>query len=295
VLTEYLRQATGSLGSHILKALVQAGRFNVTVLARAPLKENPSGAQVKVVDFESTLALTAALEGQDALVDATSVPDPTFALRLMDAAVAARVYRIIPAEFSGDPKNSKARSLPPFAGKAKAFEYLQKLASTSSLTWTLISNNAFLDWGLRTAFLGIDLQKKSIEYLNDGNMTIPYTTLSSVGIAVANALGQPEETKNRICYICNAQMTQRELANRARQALGEDGWQAEDLDMGAELQKAMDELQAGRVTFEVIRDIIRFSISTPGYVQKFEQTDNELLGVRAMDYKEIEDLIRGIA
>ena len=90
-------------------------------------------------------------------------------------------------------------------------------------------------------------------------------------------------------------MTQRELANRARQALGEDGWQAGYLDMGAKLRKAMNELQAGRVTFEVICDIIRFSISTPGYVQKFEQTDNDLLGVRAMDDKEIEDLIRGIA
>jgi uncharacterized protein YbjT (DUF2867 family) len=116
-----------------------------------------------------------------------------------------------------------------------------------------------------------------------------------VGTAVANALGNPEATKNRVCCICNVQMTQRELVARARCALGEEGWRVEDLDMEAVLRAAMGELQAGRVTFEVIRDIIRFSISTPGYAARFEQTDNELLGVRAMGEEEIEDLIREIA
>lgn len=250
---------------------------------------------MKVVDFESASALEAALQGQDALVDATSVPDASFAIRLMDAAAAAGVYRLIPAEFSADPSNSKTRSLPPFAGKARAFEHLQELANTGSLTWTAISNNAFLDWGLRTAFLGIDIQNRSIEYFNNGNVVVPYTTLASVGTAVANALGKPEATKNKICYICNVQMTQRELAARARRALGKDGWRVEDLDMEAVLRAAMGELQAGRVSFEVIRDMIRFSISTPGYAARFEQTDNELLGVRAMGEEEIEDLIREIA
>jgi hypothetical protein len=152
---------------------VQAGRFNVTILARKSPTEDPSGARVKVVDFESAPALEAALQSQDALVDATSVPDASFAIRLMDAAAAAGVYRLILAEFSADPSNSKTRSLPSFAGKAEAFEHLQELANTSSLTWTAISNNAFLDWGLRTAFLGIDIQTKSIEYFNSGNTAIP--------------------------------------------------------------------------------------------------------------------------
>jgi len=180
-------------------------------------------------------------------------------------------------------------------GKAKVFEHLQELARTTSLTWTIISNNAFLDWGLRNAFLGIDIQRKSIEYFNDGDVTIPYTTLASVGDAVANALRKSEETKNRICYICNAQTTQRELASRAQQALGREGWQKRDLDMGLLLQRGMSEIQAGKITFEVIRDIIRFSIATPGYTGSFERTDNELLGVKLMDDHAIENLITQIA
>lgn len=250
---------------------------------------------MKVVDFESVSALTVALEGQDELIDATSVPDPSFAIRLIDAAAAANVHRMIPAEFSGDPNNTRTRGLPAFVGKAKVFEHLQKLAKTTSLTWTIISNNAFLDWGLRNAFLGIDIHQKSIEYFNDGNVTVPYTTLASVGTAVSNALKKSGETKNRICYICNAQMTQRELVDSVQRALGEEGWQKRNLDMNVVLQRGMGEIQAGRITYEVIRDIIRFSIATPGYTRSLEQTDNELLGVKLMDDRQIEDLMKQIA
>ncbi|KAH7119194.1 hypothetical protein EDB81DRAFT_952570 [Dactylonectria macrodidyma] len=290
-----LAGASGSLGSRILQALVGTGRFNVTILARKTMGGVPSGAVMEVVDFESASALTAALKGQDALVDATSVPDPTVAIRLMDAAVAAGVYRMIPAEFSSDPTNAKGRGLPPFQGKAKALEHIKKLADNNKITWTAISNHAFLDWGLRMSFLGIDLRSKKIDYLNGGNMVVPFTTLASVGTAVANALSKPEETKNRICYICNTQKTQKELAELAKQVLGEEGWQSKDLDMNEAFQKAMAQLQAGQVNWQVIGDIIRFSISTPGYIEKLGKTDNELLGVKAISDDEVKALIKEIA
>ncbi|KAM0211965.1 hypothetical protein ACHAQI_005119 [Fusarium lateritium] len=211
-----LAGASGSLGSQILQALIKAGRFNVTILARKAGNNVPSGTAVKVVDYESASDWVAALKGQDALVDATSVPDPSLAIRLMDAAVSAGVYRIVPAEFSSDPTNAKGRSLPPFQGKVKILEYAQKLADTGVITWTAISNHAFLDWGLRMSFLGIDLQNKEIEYLKSGTTIIPVTTLESVGTSVANALIKAESMKNRICYICSTQKTQKDLAELSK-------------------------------------------------------------------------------
>lgn len=267
----------------------------MTLLARNELNDLPTGVTVKVVDFESGSALAEALKGQDALIDATSVPDPSVSIRMMDAAVAAGVHRMIPAEFSSDPMNSKSRALPPFQGKTKAFEHIQKLARDNKITWTAISNHAFLDWGLRMSFVGIDLGNKKIDYLNDGNMVVPWTTLTSVGIAVANALLKSEETKNRVCYICNIQRSQRELASLAKQALGEEGWQTQERDMNDAFDKAMSQLQAGQVNWQVIGDIIRYSISTPGYIQKLEKTDNELLGVQAMSDEEVKGLVKEIA
>ncbi|KAM0482185.1 hypothetical protein ACHAP7_004412 [Fusarium lateritium] len=290
-----LAGASGSLGSHILQALVKSGRFNVTILTRKATNNVPSGTAVKVVDYESASDLVAALRGQDALIDATSLPDPSLAIRLMDAAVSAGVYRIVPAEFSSDPANAKARSLPPFQGKAKALEYAQKLADTGVITWTVISNHAFLDWGLRMSFLGIDLQNKEIQYLKPSTTVIPMTTLESVGTAVANALIKAESTKNRICYICSTQIMQKDLAELSKQALGEEGWKSKDVDTKDAFNKAMAKLQAGQVDMQVIGDIIRFSISTPGYIDRLEKTDNDLLGVETMSDEEVKELIREIA
>ncbi|KAM5527850.1 isoflavone reductase family protein [Fusarium oxysporum f. sp. phaseoli] len=290
-----LAGASGSLGSHILQALVKAGRFNVTILTRKVTDNLPSGTAVKVVDYESASDLVSALKGQDALVDATSVPDPSLAIRLIDAAVSAGVYRIIPSEFSSDPMNSKARSLPPFQGKAKVLEYIQKLADTGKITWTAISNHAFLDWGLRMSFLGIDLQNKNVEYLKPGTTIIPMTTLKPVGTAVANALIKGENTKNRICYICSTQKTQKDLAELSKQALGEEGWKSMNVDTEDAFNKAMAKLQAGQVDMQVIGDIIRFSISTPGYIDRLEKTDNDLLGVKTMSDEEVKELILEIA
>ncbi|KAM5515541.1 isoflavone reductase family protein [Fusarium oxysporum f. sp. phaseoli] len=290
-----LAGASGSLGSHILRALNKSGRFNVTILTRKATRDVPTGTGVKVVDFESASDLTAVLKDQDALVDATSVPDPSFAIRLMDAAAAAGVYRMIPAEFSSDPMNAKARGLPPFQGKAKALEHIQKLANNNKITWTAISNHAFLDWGLRMSFLGIDLQNKSIDYLKPGLSVIPMTTLESVGTAVANALIKAEVTKNRVCYICNIQKTQKDLAELAKGAWGDEGWKTKDVDTKEAFEKAMVQLQAGQVDMQVIGDIIRFSISTSGYIKGLEKTDNDLLGVKAMSDDEVQELIRGIA
>ncbi|EXK77744.1 hypothetical protein FOQG_17559 [Fusarium oxysporum f. sp. raphani 54005] len=46
---------------------------------------------------------------------------------------------------------------------------------------------------------------------------------------------------------------------------------------------------------QVIGDIIRFSISTPGYIDRLEKTDNDLLGVKAMSDEDVKELIRKIA
>lgn len=236
------------------------------------------------------------MKGKDALVDATSNPaDPTLSIRLVDAAVAAGVYRILPAEFSSDPENSKARHLPPFQGKSQAYKYIQKLGRENKITWTAVSNHALFDWGLRMGFVGIDLAGKKIDYMNDGTLVIPWTLMSSVGTAVANILLRPEETRNRVCYIYDILKSQKEVADLTKSALGNEGWQEQKLDMDKVFEEAMTELQAGNVTFKVIGDMIRFSISTPGFVEVPEKDDNELLGVKLLSDEEVKQSIKQIA
>lgn len=288
-------QASGSLGSQILRALVEAGRFRITILGRKRTGDEPSGVIVKVVDFESSSELASALKGQDAFIEATWMPYPTLAIRLIDAAVSAGVYRIIPSEFSGDPTNIQARKLPAFEGKAKALDYIQKLAADGKITWTSISSFAFLGWGLRVSFLGIDLKSRKIQYLKPGTTVIPMTTTGSVGTAVANALVEGEATKNRVCYLYNMQKTQKDLVELAKQALGEEDWESEDFDTKQAFEKAMAQVRAGKVERQAIGDITRFFFSDPNYIDKLGKVDNDLLGIQIMSDDDIKELIREIS
>jgi len=49
---------------------------------------------VKTVDFSSLNELTAALVGQDAVIDSTSSPDVETPVRFIEAAAQAGVYRL---------------------------------------------------------------------------------------------------------------------------------------------------------------------------------------------------------
>jgi uncharacterized protein YbjT (DUF2867 family) len=68
-------------------------KFNVTVLARSS-KSFPAAASVKIVDFTSVDSLSAAMAGQDAVIDTTFSPEIDTPLRLIDAAAKAGVYRL---------------------------------------------------------------------------------------------------------------------------------------------------------------------------------------------------------
>jgi hypothetical protein len=57
-------------------------------------KAFPTGAYVKVVDFNSAESLSAAVAGQDAVIDTTFSLDVETPLRLIDAAVHSGVYRL---------------------------------------------------------------------------------------------------------------------------------------------------------------------------------------------------------
>ncbi|GKZ38773.1 hypothetical protein AbraIFM66950_011237 [Aspergillus brasiliensis] len=287
--------ATGNLGSHILTALVRHGSFNITALTRKAGASFPDGVTAQVVDFSSPAELGRALQGQDAVVDAILSPDPTVSIGLIDAAATAGVYRYIAPEFSIHPKYDKTRALPIFRGKALIYDHLQKVANDQKITWTAISNGAFLDWCLRTGFLNLDLINKKIVLMNDGLRVFPLTTLSTVGTAVANALAKAEETKNMHCSIYSVQKSQKEIADLAKEALGADGWETTSKDMEKAFQEALSATAVGHYSWTVVGDLIRYSLATPGYNGLIEENHNDLLGVRSMTDEEVKALIKEIS
>ncbi|KAF4470500.1 hypothetical protein FALBO_2597 [Fusarium albosuccineum] len=126
---------TGNIGPHALNALVANGNSNVTVFSRSAQDEKLPNATFRQIDLASSSVESLAQEfkGHGAVADLTSIPDPTVSIRVVDAAVAASVYRFIPAEFSHSPSNVKARALPLWAGKNLVYQHLTKLADERQL------------------------------------------------------------------------------------------------------------------------------------------------------------------
>jgi hypothetical protein len=274
---------------------VRHGSFNITVLSRSAAASLPAGVTAKAVDFGSVTALSEVLQGQDAVVDAISSPDPSVSIRLIDAAVTAGVFRYIAPEFSNDPENQLTRALPVFGGKKQIYDYLLKVASEHEMTWTAVSNGAFLDWGLRMGFVNIDLLNKKVVLMNDGSHVLPWTALSAVGTAVANTLAKPEKTKNQTCYIYSVLKSQNDIVAIAKDALGAVDWEINSQDMEDVYAKAMAAVNSGDYSWNVMGDLIRYSISTPGYSGPFEQDHNDLLGVRPMSDEEVKCLVKEIS
>lgn len=277
-----------------MTSLVNDGKFKITVIARKEGQLVPSGVSVKVVNTDSVESITEALRGQNALIDATSGPDINLSMRLINAAAAAGVYRIIPSEFSADPNNAEARSPLVFHGKNQAFEHLKNLAADGKITYTTISNSAFLDWNLRTGFINIDIYNKKVQYLNEGTDVFPWTHLSCVSTAVTNVLSKPKETQNRSCYISNIQKSQKQMVALAKESLGASGWEESTQDTDKALKDATENMLTGNINMQVIGDMIRWSCTI--YSSRWEQQDdNKLLGVKSMTDDEVRNLIKEIA
>lgn len=142
-------QASGTLGPHILSALLSAN-FNVTILTRpSSTATYPPSVCTHPTDFTSATSLASAFQNQDAVID--SGPATAFSEKkpLVDAALKAGVKRFIPSEFGADTRkfdlNSGLGKI--LGGKTETVEYLVKLAGENSgFSWTGLATGSFLDW-----------------------------------------------------------------------------------------------------------------------------------------------------
>lgn len=198
----------GNLGGPMVRALLDAGSFQVSVLRRASSKSaTATGAQAIVVEAWTVEALTEALRGQDAVVVTFPLRNVDDHLRLAEAAAAAGVRRYFPADFgSVDARSETARALVPlFEKKETVRKKLTALAAaTPGFTFTSIVGGHFFDWGLREGFLHAFLDTKTADILGDGEQRSSLSTLARLGAAVVAVLRRGADdaaTANRVLFV----------------------------------------------------------------------------------------------
>ncbi|MCJ1313026.1 hypothetical protein MMC25_006702 [Agyrium rufum] len=293
--------ATGAIGKHITKALAESNLFKVTALARSESKPKaesglPDSVEVRVIDYTDPSSLAEALKGQDAVVSALNHVAMSSQRALIEAAVSAGVQRFIPSEFGSDTLNPKAEVMPVFAQKKADQKVLTELAAQGKMSYTLIATGPFFEMGINYGFLGLNLQKKEVTYLDGGDSTFSTTTFANVGKAVAGVLAHPEETKNRAVYVHDSALTLRDLFRLAKKALGDEGWT--EIDGGTTEAKAKASYEAvakGQLDMGVFMGFLMSAIFREGYGGHFQHVDDELLGIKELKESEIIAIIKKIA
>ncbi|KJZ71057.1 hypothetical protein HIM_09557 [Hirsutella minnesotensis 3608] len=287
--------AAGSLGSVVFGRLVESGKFQVRVLRRKGSGSTfPSGTDVVDVDFDSFDSLKGALAGQDAVVAAFGPEAFNKQPTLIDAAIAAGVQRFLPAEFGSNLNNALNRALPPFAEKVKVRDYLADKAKTTALTYTLVSNGPFLDWGLDYDFL-LDVSNHKAIIVGGGETPFSTTTLQSVADAMVGVFENLEETKNRAVFIEDIQITQNKLLALAKEATPDKEWKTVSTSLDALTQRADERLAQGLFDIETFGPYILRSFLDPAHGGNYSKTDNQLLGVKGKTEKDVVEIVKHVA
>ncbi|KAL7768603.1 hypothetical protein ACKLNR_002904 [Fusarium oxysporum f. sp. zingiberi] len=295
-----LAGATGMLGSHILAAFSQNKRYNLTLLVRnnSSIGSFPLHITVIQVDYDSHESLVSALRGQDVLVSALGKAALHCQGRLVEAAVAANVRRIIPSEFGANLRNPKTRKFPTYALKIALEDQLARSCRLSNSSYTLIYTNCLLDWAIAThGALLVDPSKRIVKLYDGGNNKFSTTSLATVGHTVVAVVDHFEETANRVICVQDAAISQVELLELVKEVTADDGgkeWGVLHIDTGDAEAQALAVQKQGALTSEVFYGFAVRAAFAPGYGGHFAHCDNELLGIKGMGRDEIKRLIRHV-
>jgi uncharacterized protein YbjT (DUF2867 family) len=287
--------ASSDLGRVILSKFLASEHFNVRVLKRTGSSTTfPAGADVVEVDFDSVESLQAALAGQDALVSTIGAAGFHVQQQLIDAAAAAGVKRFLPSEFGSDLHNPKTRILPVFRPKVQIQEYLKEKCEASGMSYTLVYNAAFLDWGLSKNFL-LNLADYKQTIIDGGDAAFSATTLNTVGDAVVGVLTHLEDTKNRPVYVHDIVVSQNKLLELAKKAAPAKPWEVVPVKLDDLVKRADERLAQGLFDMETFAPYLYRALMDPAYGSDFsKKADNALLGLKGITDDDVLEILKSL-
>ena len=210
---------------------------------------------------------------------------------MVDAAACAGVKRFIPSEFGSNLENPRTCQLPVFVPKIKVQNQIIEISKTTDMTYTFVLNNAFLDWGLQHDFVLSTSNSKPV-LINGGDLLFSATTISSIGDAVVGILSHPIETQNRFVRIHDLVTSQNQLLALAKQAAPGRVWEPVIASLDDMVAKADERLAKGILDMRTFAPYLFRAVLDPNYGGRFEQTDNELLGVKGKTEQDVIEIFK---
>lgn len=237
-------------------------------------------------------SLTAALKGIDAVVSTVAGTAIKTQTVLIDAAAIAGVKRFIPSEYGSVTTNPKLEPFPLYDNVFKIKHHLQEKADTGQLTWTVLACGAFLEFLFAAGAGLLDFTDRKATLFDEGDNRFSSTSLATAGKAIAGTLKNSEATKNRVVKVSEVILTQNQLLEIAERLRPEDKWEISKVPASAVLKEGLDEFSAGDFSFPVIFKIIKgTSFAGETYGSAYDETDNELLGVKELTEEDLTNIV----
>jgi len=219
-----LAAPSGWLGGHLASGFVANPNYQTRLLTQELVDKDgrakfetvkAQGATVMQVDYQNVQTLADALKGVDILVSAvgfTGLLEPQ--LKLIDAAVQAKVRRFVPSEFGPDARKSGPIE-PVFSVKEKVLDKIK----SSGLEWTVIYNGCFLDTLAQPVLNIVDLEHKTINMMGSESTSVSWLSLDDVAQLVPLVLLHPA-SKNTYATLHGETKTFGEIANELDKLTG---------------------------------------------------------------------------
>jgi putative NADH-flavin reductase len=282
---------TGTLGAPVLEAL-KMSEFNIWVINRQTSKSVYPRTQVITVpddlDVDTVATELRALQ-IDALIITIAGSHVDSQKKLIDAAFAGGVQRVMPAEFgSCDSADAKTNEiLPLMKGKKTVRDYLISVAEKEreggKLTWTSLVTGHFFDWGLTCGLLKFHVKERKAYILDGGDVKFSASNLPFIGKAVVRVLERPEQTANKLLYVHSLHVTQLQVLAALEKVTG-DKFERIDEDSEKGLSIVRPKMLEG--DHDAREEVVAIWGVVAADWSKRETFSNELLGLQEDDLEE---------
>jgi hypothetical protein len=254
------------------------------------MDEPPSSAKTVQVDYSSIDSLVAVLQGQDAVLSTVGTSGISVQKTVIDASIQAGVRHFIPSDFEALTTRPGAETLPLNALWIDIQKYLKEKALSGQIEYTLFAVGPFLEFVMSMPFL-TDPQTQTVPVYDNGVRTFSSTSVSSVAKAVAGALKNETETKNRLVSVHNIVLTQNKVLNLAKKYSPLDvKWIENPVDAAAELERILENTkQSGLDLFKTLA-LLKAALLGGKFEAEFKILDNDLVGARLLSDDEFEKI-----
>ena len=143
--------------------------------------------------------------------------------------------------------------------------------------------------GITSGFMGFDVKNQKASLFDGGRVTWSTATLSTIGLAVKNALLLPNETANKYLYIESLTVSQSEVVASLEKAMGKP-WEREQVDAEEMKRSGLEKMSKGDHSGVV--SLIRYVNCVHGHGGNFAEDRDTANGVLGLPKATLDEEVR---